>query len=252
MAAASSAAFVTGASRGIGLAMVERLLKTTAMPVVAAARTAQDSEGLQALQQSFGSRLTSLSMDVSDETSIAAAAEATASAAPRIGLLVHNAALMHPSGRGENTVTRLKQADMTKIFATNVIGPALLTKALYPRLKSASGEPPSKVVAVGAGVASISTNGAGGWYSYRASKTALNALMKNIAIEGKRNNVMTLTLYPEMVGTELSKPYQKGNPYPTLRSPEEVAERMMELIDNANPEDTGRFINIWSREDIPW
>merc|ERR1719408_179583 len=119
---------------------------------------------------------------------------------------------------------------MTKVFATNVIGPALLTKALYPRLKPAKEEAASKVVAVGAGVGSVGTNAAGGWYSYRISKTALNALVKNLSIEGSRYNVLSCCLYPEMVDTEFSKPYQRNNPYPQLRTPEETAERMLELI----------------------
>merc|ERR1711918_31175 len=110
----------------------------------------------------------------------------------------------------------------------------------------------SKIVAVGAGVGSVATNAAGGWYSYRVSKTALNALMKNLAIEGARNGILATTLYPEMVDTEFSVPYQKNNPYPTLRTPEETAARMMELVGALGPEDTGRFVNIWSGEDIPW
>jgi len=55
-----------------------------------------------------------------------------------------------------------------------------------------------------------------------------------------------------MVETALSKPYVKGNPYPELRSPEETADRMLELITSFGISDTGRFVNIWSREDIPW
>ena len=55
-----------------------------------------------------------------------------------------------------------------------------------------------------------------------------------------------------MVDTEFAKPYLKGNPYPQLRTPEETAERMVQLIDELEATDTGRFINIWSRQDIPW
>jgi len=64
--------------------------------------------------------------------------------------------------------------------------------------------------------------------------------------------VSAFTLYPQMVETALSKPYVKGNPYPELRSPEETADRMLELITSFGISDTGRFVNIWSREDIPW
>lgn len=254
MAAAVPAAFVSGASRGIGLALVESLLKRTSAPVVAAGRTALESPGLQALRVEHGDRLLPVHLDVTDAASVAAAAEATGAAlgASRVGLLVHSAALMHPSGRGENSVTRLEHEAFSKVLSTNVVGPAILTKALYPRLRAKEGEAPGKVVAIGAGVGSVGTNKAGGWYSYRASKTALNALMKNLSIEGRRHGVLAFTLYPQMVDTAFAKPYLKGNPYPELRAPEETAERMLDLVDGFGVEDTGRFVNIWSGEDIPW
>ena len=161
--------------------------------------------------------------------------------------------MMHPSGRGENTVRRLEACDMATVFHTNVIGPAMVTKALYPSLQRASKTTGSaKIVAVGAGVGSISTNAAGGWYSYRLSKTALNALIKNLAIEGARSNVLAYSLYPQMVDTAFAQPYLKGNPYPELRTPHETAERLLQLADELGPADSGRFINIWSREDIPY
>mmetsp|Transcript_9396 Transcript_9396/g.16663 ORF Transcript_9396/g.16663 Transcript_9396/m.16663 type:complete len:249 (+) Transcript_9396:53-799(+) len=247
------AAFVSGASRGIGLALVEGLLKRTSLNVVAAGRTALESPGLKALQAEHGSRVFPVAMDVADEASIKeAAAKCEPVTGPRLSLLIHSAAMMHPSGRGENAVTRLDAAAFSQVLATNVVGPALLTKALWPRLKSSKDETPGKVVAVGAGVGSVGTNQAGGWYSYRVSKTALNALMKNLAIEGARSNVACFTLYPQMVDTAFAKPYLKGNPYSELRTPEETAERMLELIDSYGSADSGRFVNIWSRQDIPW
>lgn len=246
------AAFVSGASRGIGLALVEGLLRRTPMHVVAAGRSALESPGLQALKAEHKTRLTAVAMDVAKEASISEAVAAIASAAPKISLLIHSAAQMHPSGRGENGLVRLDAAAFTEVLATNVVGPALLTKALFARMKSPKGEAPSKVVAIGAGVGSVGGNKAGGWYSYRTSKTALNALMKNISIEGARSNVVVLTLYPEMVDTTFAKPYLKGNPYPQLRTPEETATKMLDLIEKYSTADTGRFVNIWSEEDIPW
>lgn len=172
------AAFVTGASRGIGLALVGRLLvKSNSGTVVAAARTATQSPGLAALQAQHGSRLVIADMDLTASASIEAAA---ARLDGPCSLLVHNAGTMHPSGKGENTVRRLEQDEFAEVMSVNVIGPSLLTKALYPQLRAFGKTSPSKIVAVGAGVGSIGTNAAGGWYSYRISKTALNALMKNL------------------------------------------------------------------------
>ncbi|CAJ1381335.1 unnamed protein product [Effrenium voratum] len=242
-------AFVTGASRGIGLALVQGLLRQ-GRRVVAAQRG--QSQALQALHQEYPERLLPVKLDLTDEASIKSAAAEAETFAGDVQLLVHNAGIMHPSGRGENSVSRLEFNAFSQVLATNVLGPAMLTKALYPRLRAAAATEPSKVVAVGAGVASLQGNQAGGWYSYRASKTAMNAFMKNLSIEGARHKVMAFTLYPQMVDTALAKPYVKGNPYPELRTPEETAERMLELLQSFGPADTGRFVNIWSKEDIPW
>ena len=250
-----SSAFVTGASRGIGASIVQQLLASGRHArVVAAARTATASPALRGLQQQYGvDRLVAVDMDITDESSVEAAA-AELGGGP-CSLLVHGAAIMHPSGKGENTVRRLDQDSFSQVMNTNVIGPALLTKALFQQLRaSAMGKDaePSKIVAIGAGVGSVGTNAAGGWYSYRVSKTALNALMKNLAIEGGRYSVLTATLYPEMVDTAFAQPYIKGNPYPQLRTPDETAARMLELIEELEPASSGRFVNIWSKEDIPW
>merc|ERR1712070_586323 len=253
--AAGASAFITGASRGIGLSLVQQLLaRGRHAKVIAAARTATVSPGLQHLQQQYGAdRVVAVDMDLTDETSVEAAAAAL-NGAP-LELLVHGAAMMHPSGKGENTVRRLEQDAFSQVIATNVIGPAILTKAVFQQLRDFSkgeGAAPSKIVAIGAGVGSIGGNKAGGWYSYRVSKTALNALMKNLAIEGGRYGILTSTLYPEMVDTDFAKPYIKGNPYPQLRTPDETAVRMLELIEELDQDNTGRFVNIWSKADIPW
>eukprot|EP00439_Symbiodinium_sp_Y106_P011720 s3462_g1.t2 len=209
-------AFVSGASRGIGLALVEGLLRGTSLNVVASGRKAMASPGLQALKAEHSSRLLPLDMDLTNEESIKAAAAASDEfTGGGLGLLIHSAGIMHPNGRGENSVTRLDQASFTAVLATNVMGPALLTKALYPKLRAAGKEEPSKVVALGAGVGSVGTN---------------QAFMKNLAIEGCRHNVVALTLYPQMVDTDLAKPYLKGNPYSELRTPKETADRMLELL----------------------
>ena len=79
------------------------------------------------------------------------------------------------------------------------------------------------------------------------------SLLRRRAIEGARYGVLAQTLYPEMVATDFSTPYVKNNPYPNLRTPDETAARMIELMDGlVKVEDSGRFVNIWSRGDIPW
>ena len=251
------AAFVTGASRGIGLSLVQQLLRRfPTLKVAAASRSAATSPELAALAAEHPGRLLPTEIDMADEASITAAAAAAVGKGESCPLLFHGAAMMHPSGKGENSVGRLAAADMGAVMATNVVGPALLTGALWPALRRAgkgtSGAAQAKVVAVGAGVGSVGTNAAGGWYSYRLSKTALNALVKNLAIEGFRYNIVTSCMYPEMVDTAFAAPYVKNNPYDVLRSPDEAAQRMLDLIVGLDGSRSGSFVNIWSNEDIPF
>ena len=250
------AAFISGATRGIGLALVKKLLAAPTGSVIAAGRSVADSAALRELREQYSpERLVLVPMDVAEESSITSAV-AGLDPSLQIETLVHCAAMMHPSGKGETSIAKVDAESMSTVLATNVIGPATLTAALWPRLRRKKAEleefGPSKIIAVGAGVGSIGTNAAGGWYSYRVSKTALQALMMNLAIEGKRSGVHAFSLYPEMVETEFSAPYQRNNPYDTLRTPEETAERMLELVSGYTAADSGRFVNIWSEEDIPW
>ena len=76
--------------------------------------------------------------------------------------------------------------------------------------------------------------------------------MKNLAIEGFRYNIVTSCMYPEMVDTAFAAPYVKNNPYPTLRTADETAQRMLELIVDLDSTRSGGFVNIWSNEDIPY
>jgi len=231
-------AMVTGASRGIGQALC-RHLSASGMVVAGAARSPLPPN----------TAAIPLSMDVTSEESIAAAAEAFGKHSNRLDLLVNNAGLMHPSGRGENTVARLSQDDMVQVLLTNLVGPALVVKHFLPFLKKGEN---AKVVNIGAGVGSISGNAGGGWYSYRIAKTGLNQLSKNLSIELKRSKIAVASLYPQMVETDFSVPYRKGNPYGKLHTPDEVAERMLPIIEGLQIEPLGQFLDIWTGEQIPW
>ena len=117
-------------------------------------------------------------------------------------------------------------------------------------------------------VGSISDNRLGGWYGYRMSKAALNMANKNLAIEHGRGKsryekflifltlklcfdrrVLCLCLHPGTTDTDLSRPYHKGVPKDKLFSTQFSVMKMMEVVDSASMEDTGRFI-AWDGQDI--
>lgn len=102
-------------------------------------------------------------------------------------------------------------------------------------------------------VGSISDNQLGGWYAYRASKAAQNMLLRTFAIEWRRLNRQgcCLLLHPGTTDTGLSKPFQARVPEGKLFTPDFVAERLLTVIAEHGPEDSGQFY-AWDGQPIPW
>ena len=125
-----------------------------------------------------------------------------------------------------------------KIFSINTIGPTLIGKYFIPLLKKDS---PSILSFLSARVGSISDNRIGGWYSYRASKAALNMIIKTLSIEVARNNknAMIIGLHPGTVDTNLSKPFQGNVSNDKLFTPEYSISKMVEVMNNLSPDDSG-------------
>ena len=130
----------------------------------------------------------------------------------------------------------------------NTIGPTLIGKYFIPFLDK---NRKNVFAFLSARVGSISDNKIGGWYSYRASKTALNQIIKNFSIEIKRSNPNSIFvgLQPGTVKSNLSKPFEKNVNSTNLFSPEYSAKKLLEVINDLTVEDTGKFF-AWNGEEI--
>jgi NAD(P)-dependent dehydrogenase (short-subunit alcohol dehydrogenase family) len=109
------------------------------------------------------------------------------------------------------------------------------------------------ITALSARVGSIEDNGLGGWYSYRSSKSALNMMMKSLAIELKRQSPQSTVLlfHPGTTNTPLSKPFQKNVPAGKLFTPEFVAECLYNQIAESNSNDLINYRD-WQGQSIQW
>lgn len=222
-------AAVVGATGGLGRALADAL---AASPGVAR---------VHRFGRSGGDAL----LDVTDETSVAAAA-ATLSE-PRL-VIVSVGHLHGPDGGPEKRLADLAPARLAHSFAVNAIGPALVLKHVAPRLPRTG----KAVVAVlTARVGSIADNRSGGWYGYRASKAAANQLVRTAAIEiaARRPEAICVALHPGTVDTALSAPFQRG--VARLFTPAESAGHLLRVIDGLTPADTGRFF-AWDGQEIPF
>ncbi len=244
-------ALVQGASRGLGLAFVEQLLARGRVRVVATARSPERSAQLMARAECSGPRLLCVPLDVTDESSIEAAAERIGSAFPRLDLLVNCAGLLHDAAlRPEKRLEQVDPERLRRLFDVNAIGPLLVARHFLPLLTHGDR---AVVANVSARVGSIEDNRIGGWYGYRASKAAQNMFTRTLAIELHRRApaVVCVALHPGTVETDLSAPFRRGVPPERRFAPKRAAERLLDVIDSLGPEDSGSFLD-WARKPIPW
>ena len=231
-------AAVFGASGGIGRALSAALVER-GLTVWAGSRSGEEPvEGAKPFR-----------FDLGEEDSIADATDAMRDDPPDL-VIVATGVLTLSDGTGpERSFKAIDGAAMARMFAANTIGPALIAKHMLPLL------PRNRrclFAALSARVGSIGDNRLGGWHSYRASKAALNMLVRNFAIEFARTHKqgVVAALHPGTVDTALSEPFQGNVPDRQLTQPSQAAENLLSVIDGLTPEDSGGHFD-WKGETIP-
>jgi NAD(P)-dependent dehydrogenase (short-subunit alcohol dehydrogenase family) len=180
-------------------------------------------------------------IDLTDEESIDQAVAAATSAEPLDLVIVATGILHRRDGlRPEKSMGDLQPAAMADVFAINTIGPALVAKYCLPRMRRGH---KTVFAAISARVGSISDNRLGGWMSYRASKAALNMIMKSLAVEQARRSPdsVVVTLHPGTVATRLSRPYSQNVPGQQLFTADQSANYLLNVIDALHTRDSGGF-----------
>ena len=158
--------------------------------------------------------------------------------------ILHNDKEIFP----EKSIKDINIEKLKKVILVNTIGPTLVGKYFIPFLKK---NEKSVFAFLSARVGSISDNKLGGWYSYRASKTALNQIIKNFSIEVNRTNknAIFVGLQPGTVNSFLSKPFERNVKADNLFTPEYSAEKMLQVINELTPNDSGKVF-AWNGEEI--
>lgn len=242
---------VTGASSGIGHALVRQLLDNRHVACVfAISRSATRNDSLRELQRAHGEKLQTLDADLTRDLDLQRVTGAMR-AVDQLHLVINAAGVLHGPGLApEKSVEQVSAATLQQVFALNAFSPLLLAKALLPQLCR---KQPAVFASLSARVGSIGDNRAGGWYSYRASKAAQNQLLKTFSVEWKRRNSngICLLLHPGTVDTPLSEPFQMNVPADKLFDAVRAATQLLAIIARSTPADSGRFI-AWDGTDIPW
>ena len=150
----------------------------------------------------------------------------------------------------ERRLEHISASSLENIFRTNTIVPILWLSQLINYLSKTS---PSVLAVLSARVGSITDNKLGGWYGYRASKAALNMLLKTAAIEYSRRNKMVklLSLHPGTVDTKLSKPFQRNIPKEQIFSPDYAASRILNIMKEISHDGELDYLD-WQGKQIHW
>lgn len=227
-------AAIFGSSGAIGAALTDGLVERGCERVYAGSRSGEGPSS---------AKITPFAFDLTDETTIAGAADLMKDAPPE-WVLVTTGVLTLPDGTGpERTLKRLDPAAMARVFAINTVGPALIAKHILPLM------PRSRRFlfgAISARVGSISDNQLGGWHSYRASKAALNMLLKNFSLEMARTHRLGVIagIHPGTVDSKLSAPFQSNLPDGQLTRPETAADNILNMLAQLEPSDSGKVFDF--------
>lgn len=187
-------------------------------------------------------------IDYASEDSIAEAANIASNTGPLDLVIVANGMLHSKEITPEKSIKELARYKFQQLFEVNTIVPSLIAKHFLPHLNR---DYPSIFAALSARVGSISDNQLGGWYAYRASKAALNMIIKNAAIEVGRHNkkAIIVGLHPGTVDTDLSRPFHKNVPVEQLLTPHQSVTRLLEALASFTPDQSGKCF-AWDGEEI--
>ena len=182
-------------------------------------------------------------IDIEDEESIKSVAN-KASKDTDVDMVIVATGMLHDQNiNPEKSLRDLSKEKFNQLFSINTIAPAIIAKHFLPKLNKNS---KSVFAALSARVGSISDNKLGGWYSYRASKSALNMVLKNASIEIVRSNkkAIIVGLHPGTVDSKLSKPFQGAVNKEKLFTAKYSVQKLLEVINNLKQSDSGNIIDF--------
>lgn len=245
-------ALVVGASRGIGLEFVRYLLETEIIgQVFATYRNPATAGELLGLAASHSQRLHCISMDVAHEEQVINGVSEIQTVTHKLHLVINCVGFLHEGTiQPEKSLKQIDSDHLLRYFQVNSISAILLAKHLFPLLNHAE---KNIFATISAKIGSIGDNRLGGWYGYRASKAALNMLLKTASIEYSRKskNTIIVMLHPGTTNTRLSKPFQRGVPAEKLFPVEKTVRQLIAVLAKVTPADNGAFFS-WDGSRLPW
>jgi NAD(P)-dependent dehydrogenase (short-subunit alcohol dehydrogenase family) len=221
-----STILVTGANRGIGLELVRQYAAVGA-EVLACCRRPADAIELQRITEGADGKVRIFALDIADPGSIHAL-KSTLGDTP-IDIIINNAAIAGPEPQTANAID-YEQWLVT--FRVNTMGPFVVARTLYENLLRGHDK---KLVTITSGLGSVEDNRGGGWYGYRASKAALNSIMRGLAHDWAKVGIRVGIISPGSVRTDMGGKN-------ALQSPEESVRHVRQRISELDETTSGQFL----------
>ena len=249
MSSAARRVAIVGASGGIGAALVAALAGRDDIAEIHATHHRSPAAGALASVAAYASAATlhHHALDATDAGAVAAFAEEIG----ELDWLINCVGMLHDAEHGpEKSIRQFDPEHFRRSMEINCLPTLLLGRHAEKALRGAEA---GVFATVSARVGSIADNGLGGWYSYRASKAALNMSLKCLAIEWARTatRLRVAALHPGTTDTRLSEPFRKNVPDGKLFPPARSAGHLLARIEALHDGPSGRFL-AWDGEDIPW
>lgn len=240
-------AVIIGAGHGIGLSLTKALLeREPGIKIYASYRNADKAHELLELN----GKISVHQLDPCEENELEQLAKQVASDPSNLGLVINCVAWLHTETmKPEKNLRQINMTQMLESFKVNSVVAGLLARYFLPSFRHAE---ECSFVSISAKVGSITDNNIGGWYGYRASKAAMNMILKTAAIEYARYNCRcnVLAIHPGTTVTQLSEPYIKNTKY-KLHTPDETAANILAVIDQQTYSPEAKFLS-WDNTKIEW
>jgi NAD(P)-dependent dehydrogenase (short-subunit alcohol dehydrogenase family) len=248
-------ALIIGANGGIGKEVVKQLSDQPKFETIFTL-----SRSAATFTQTASTQVVHKVMDTGNEAAVKSFIDELKDQGIKLSLVICTTGILHQEAvsadgtdvvklKPEKRLEDLHERQLTEYFRVNSILPAIWLQNLVNVVDKQE----AKIVFFSARVGSISENALGGWYGYRASKAALNMLVKTAAIEYKRRAPQTslICYHPGTVDTDLSKPFQANVKPDKLFTPEFTVNKLLSVCHDLSPEESPFYLD-WKGETIPW
>jgi len=233
---------IIGASGGIGNALISTIENTNNVRnIIHIAR----SNPKKNIKSNY------LHLDLLEEKTIIDCSNEISATYKDLDIIINASGFLHDEDyKPEKSYKMIDAKYLEKSFKINTFGPFLIAKHFIPLLRK---DRKSIFSCISARVGSIEDNQLGGWHSYRASKSALNMLLRNLSIELKYANkyAICVGLHPGTVDTNLSKPFPKSRSHYNVFTPKESSQHLISVINKLEPKDSGNTYD-WAGKRIPF